>query len=151
MASQSPPLIIPTHSRSIHSTPPIFHLCKQTVPTFKPTMQYIFSVGCLLALLQTVVSTPVLATRADVVAHAGKGKSDSKCYGMLTGFCGGYDMGLGLGLGLDSFGLFGMSPMLNYGMLNPYSSWGMGYPYLGGGLFKKDASDAQHNTHDHSA
>ncbi|WAR57314.1 hypothetical protein PtB15_8B361 [Puccinia triticina] len=80
-------------------------------------MQYIFSVGCLLALLQTVASTPVLAPRADVIAQAGKGQSDSKCYGMLTGFCGG--------------------------------SWGMGYPYLGGGLFKKDASDAQHNAQDH--
>ncbi|OAV87137.1 hypothetical protein PTTG_29551 [Puccinia triticina 1-1 BBBD Race 1] len=114
-------------------------------------MQSIFSVACLLALLQTAVSTPVLAPRADVGAQAGKGQSDSKCYGILTGFCGGYDMGLGLGLGLDSFGLFGMSPLLNSGVLNPYSAWGMGYPYLGGGLFKKDASDAQHNGHDHSA
>ncbi|WAR62270.1 hypothetical protein PtB15_14B365 [Puccinia triticina] len=82
-------------------------------------MQSIFSVACLLALLQTAVSTPVLAPRVDVVAHAGKGQSDSKCYGMLTGFCGG--------------------------------AWGMGYPYLGGGLFKKDASDAQQNAHDNSA
>ncbi|WAR62271.1 hypothetical protein PtB15_14B366 [Puccinia triticina] len=114
-------------------------------------MQYIFSFTCLLTLLQTVAPTPVLAPRADVGAHAGKEQSASKCYGMLTGFCGGYDMGLGLGLGLDSFGLFGMSPLLNYGVLNPYSAWGMGYPYLGGGLFKKDASDAQHNGHDHSA
>ncbi|WAR55107.1 hypothetical protein PtB15_4B727 [Puccinia triticina] len=115
-------------------------------------MQCIFSFACLLALLQTVASTPVLAPRADVAAQAGKGQSDSKCYGMLAaGFCGGYDMGLGLGLGLDSVGLFGMSPLLNYGLLSPYGSWGMGYPYLGGGLFKKDASDAQQNAHDHSA
>ncbi|OAV93776.1 hypothetical protein PTTG_27222 [Puccinia triticina 1-1 BBBD Race 1] len=114
-------------------------------------MQCIFSVACLLALLQTVASAPVLAPRADVAAQAGKGQSDSKCYGTLAGFCGGYDMGLGLGLGLDSLGLFGMSPLANYGLLSPYGSWGMGFPYLGGGLFKKDASDAQHHTHDHSA
>ncbi|OAV93778.1 hypothetical protein PTTG_27224 [Puccinia triticina 1-1 BBBD Race 1] len=112
-------------------------------------MQFIFSFACLLALLQTVASSPVLAPRADVAAQAGKGLSDSKCYGMLAGFCGGYEMGLGLGL--DSLGLFGMSPLLTYGLLSPYGSWGMGYPYLGGGLFKKDASDAQHHTHDHSA
>ncbi|WAR55106.1 hypothetical protein PtB15_4B726 [Puccinia triticina] len=114
-------------------------------------MQCIFSVACLLALLQTVASAPVLAPRADVAAQAGKGQSDSKCYCTLAGFCGGYDMGLGLGLGLDSLGLFGMSPLANYGLLSPYGSWGMGFPYLGGGLFKKDASDAQHHTHDHSA